>query len=77
MSSRTMFFVQDCPTCGRRVRVNVEYLGKAIQCRSCRAVFVACDPEQESSCSDSSSALLRRVDELLGIEEEKEVPSMR
>ena len=75
MSSQPMF-VQECPTCGRRVRVNVAYLGKAIQCRNCRAVFVASDPEQDSACEDSSSALLRRVDELLGIEQDERMPTV-
>lgn len=69
------FFVQDCPTCGRRVRVNVAYLGKSIQCRNCRAVFVATDPSQDSSSCDSSSALLRRVDELLGVDQEEHASS--
>lgn len=65
MSTAT-FFVQQCPTCGRRLRVCVEYLGKRIQCRHCRATLVARDPENEPSWVDSQSPLMRRVDELLG-----------
>lgn len=65
MSTAT-FFVQQCPTCGRRLRVCVEYLGKKIQCRHCRGMLVARDPEVEPSWVDSQSALMRRVDELLG-----------
>ena len=43
MSSSATFFIQECPTCGRKVRVCVEYLGMEIQCRHCHAVFVAVD----------------------------------
>jgi hypothetical protein len=67
MSNHTTFFVQQCPTCGRRLRICVEYLGKSIQCRHCRAIFTACDPELSPSCSQESNALLQRVDELLNI----------
>ena len=67
--STAMFFVQQCPTCGRRLRVCVEYLGKRIQCRHCRGTLVARDPETDSSWGDSQSALMRRVDELLGVAE--------
>jgi len=64
-----MFFVQQCPTCGRRLRVCVEYLGKRIQCRHCRGTLVARDPEDDSSWGDSPPALRRRVDELRGVSE--------
>ena len=67
--STAMFFVQQCPTCGRRLRVCVEYLGKRIQCRHCRGTLVARDPEDDSPWGDSQSALMRRVDELLGVSE--------
>ena len=65
--STAMFFVQQCPTCGRRLRVCVEYLGKQIQCRHCRGTLVARDPENDPSWGDSQSALMRRVDELLAM----------
>ncbi len=66
MSSAT-FFVQQCPTCGRRLRVCVEYLGKRIQCRHCRGTLIARDPENSPSWGDAQSALMRRVDELLEV----------
>jgi hypothetical protein len=65
--STAMFFVQQCPTCGRRLRVCVEYLGKKIQCRHCRGTLVARDPSNDPSWGDSQSDLMRRVDELLGM----------
>lgn len=65
--STAMFFVQQCPTCGRRLRVCVEYLGKKIQCRHCRGTLVARDPDNDPSWGNSQSDLMRRVDELLGM----------
>jgi len=65
-TSTAMFFVQQCPSCGRRLRVCVEYLGKRIQCRHCRGTLIARDPEEGSSWEDSSSRPGRRVDELVG-----------
>ena len=65
MSSST-YFDQVCPTCGRRLMIRVEYLGKRLVCQHCQGKFLAsasigppCD------CSQSGSDLLRRADELL------------
>jgi recombinational DNA repair protein (RecF pathway) len=61
-----MYFVQECPTCGRRVQVRVSYLGKRIACRHCGAQFAACDPQSpEYLLLDSSLTLLTRADQLL------------
>ena len=65
MPTRAVFFVQECPTCSRRVRVCVEYLGKRIQCRHCRGDFVARDPVNGLDSTEEDSALLQRVDQLL------------
>ena len=60
------YFVQACPTCGRKLQVRVTYLGKRIACHHCSAQFAACDPQSpESLTSDSSVTLLARVDQLL------------
>ena len=60
------YFVQECPTCGRRLQVRVNYLGKRVACRHCGAQFAACDPQSpEYPPADSSLALLARVDQLL------------
>jgi hypothetical protein len=53
----------------------VEYLGKTIQCRHCRGVLTARDPESGSSLGDPQSALMRRVDELLTATEELARPT--
>ena len=60
------YFVQECPTCGRRLQVRVIYLGKRVACRHCGAQFAACDPHSpEYPPSDSGLALLTRADQLL------------
>ena len=62
----TTYFNQDCPTCGRGLRVRVEYLGKPVVCQHCGGQFEACDPTTDS-CSTSLSGLglIERADELL------------
>jgi hypothetical protein len=60
------YFVQACPTCGRKLQVRVTHLGKRIACQHCSAQFAACDPQSpEFLTSDSSVTLLARVDQLL------------
>ncbi len=64
--SLATYFVQDCPTCGRRLQVRVSYLGKIVVCQHCRGPFEACDPaSRPASASDSGFALLARAEELL------------
>ena len=58
-------FVQPCPTCGRRLEVNVELLGRAVACQHCQAEFVAADPSSSVSVLDDDAALLSRVDQML------------
>jgi len=58
------YFVQECPTCGRRLQIRVEYLGKSVVCQHCRGRLTACDPTT-NRCGDLPDALLRRVEELI------------
>jgi len=58
------YFDQDCPTCGRRLRIRVEYLGRNMACDHCHGRFVA----RDSSGTGGDAAeidLLRRAEELL------------
>jgi len=60
------YFIQECPTCGRRLQIRVEYLGKTVVCQHCQGRFIARDPAGvpgESGGGDNE--LLRRADELL------------
>ena len=64
--SNSTYFVQECPTCGRNLRIRVVYLGRQVVCQHCQAGFEACDPQSAAyPPSDSGIAILRRADELL------------
>lgn len=69
--SRSTYFVQECPTCGRSLQVCVEYLGRQVVCQHCHGRFEASDPtnaaplNSQSGASQSGIDLLRRADELL------------
>jgi hypothetical protein len=64
--SNPTYFLQDCPTCGRRLQIRVEYLGRTVVCQHCRGNLTATDPASiRTDCEDSSGALLRRADQLL------------
>jgi hypothetical protein len=64
--SNPTFFVQECPTCGRRLQIRVEYLGRSVVCRHCQGSLTAADPtNMRCDCNASANALLRRADELL------------
>ncbi len=64
MSSPT-YFIEECPTCGRRVQVRVEYLGRQVVCRHCRGSFIARGATGRTDPSESVDPLLQRADELL------------
>jgi hypothetical protein len=60
------YFVQECPTCGRRLQIRVEYLGKRVVCQHCQGTFVAAEASGSRGASDDDgSVLLRRANELL------------
>ncbi len=64
--SNSTYFVQECPTCGRRLQIRVEYLGKQVVCQHCQGRFVASDPSNVRIDGPmGSNAILRRADELL------------
>jgi DNA-directed RNA polymerase subunit RPC12/RpoP len=64
--TRSTYFVQECPTCGRNLQVRVQYLGKQVVCQHCGARFEACDPSSGAYPPPSSSlSLLERAEQLL------------
>jgi hypothetical protein len=64
--SKSTFFVQECPTCGRNLQIRVKYLGREVICQHCHARFEACDPAHGiCSTSDSGLSLLERAEKLL------------
>jgi hypothetical protein len=70
------YFVQDCPTCGRKLNIRVEYLGRKVVCQHCNGNFVAWDPDNAPptnppSTSLSGTKLLERAQELIDLAESK------
>ena len=65
--SNSVYYTQECPTCGRSLRIRVGYLGKNVVCQHCEASFLAIDPASalDQDPLESSSSLLQRADELL------------
>ncbi len=65
--SRSTYFLQECPTCGRNLNIRVVYLGKRVHCEHCGAPFLACDAttQELGSHDHSGTALLRRAEQLL------------
>ncbi len=63
-------FVQECPTCGRRLQVRVSLLGRSIGCPHCQAEFVA---SLRSEPGVQSNDLLARAEMLLNSSESSEV----
>ncbi len=64
--TRATFFVQECPTCGRRLQVKVMYLGKKVVCQHCSGSFEARDPANAMADPAASGvALLQRAEQLL------------
>lgn len=62
----SIYFVQECPTCGRSLQIRVAYLGKQVVCQHCNGRLEACDPASTARAPEQSgSDLLRRADELL------------
>jgi ribosomal protein L37AE/L43A len=64
MSGAT-YFVRECPTCGRRLQIRLEYLGHVVACQHCNGKFAATDPALASEPVSESAELLSRVDQLL------------
>jgi hypothetical protein len=60
------YFIQECPTCGRRLQIRVEYLGRRVVCQHCQGHLIAADPANARyDRAELGNALLRRADELL------------
>jgi DNA-directed RNA polymerase subunit RPC12/RpoP len=61
--SHPIYYIQECPTCGRNLRVRVVYLGKRVVCKHCSSEFLAFDPSSGDTLCGSS--ILERADQLL------------
>ena len=63
--SNATFFLQECPTCGRRLQVRVVYLGRDLACPHCCGRFEARDPSMPRHTPPADQTLLQKADELL------------
>ena len=60
------YFNQQCPICGRGLKVRVAYLGRKVVCQHCDGTFQASDPESgEPLPMESGLGLLSRAQELI------------
>jgi DNA-directed RNA polymerase subunit RPC12/RpoP len=60
------YFTQECPTCGRRLQIRVDYLGKKVVCQHCRGELLALDASSNRYPeSRPAENLLRRANKLL------------
>lgn len=60
------FFYQECPTCGRALRVRINYLGKTVVCEHCQGSFTAHDPQNAAEVPETHEpSPLERAEELL------------
>lgn len=64
--SSPSYFVQACPTCGRILHVQVNFLGKTVVCAHCKGDFVATDSSNRLDI-EPASCLMSRADELLAM----------
>ncbi|QDU76102.1 hypothetical protein Pan97_31470 [Bremerella volcania] len=64
---KVTYFVQPCPTCGRKLQVKVEYLGLEVSCQHCGAGFISHDPDMISPpLTNPVEDALHKADAYLG-----------
>jgi hypothetical protein len=64
--SKPVYFVRECPTCGRHLHIRVEYLGKKVVCQHCHGKLEARDPAAaDGPIIDPAESILLRADALL------------
>ncbi len=64
------FTTQVCPTCGRSLRIHVDFMQERVVCKHCHADFVATGSRPDSPPQDCwRSNLLERANELLELVE--------
>ena len=63
--SNCTYFSLECPTCGRRLQIRVEYLGRKVQCQHCGGMLTACDPAGTRYTIPGSTTLLEQAEVLL------------
>ncbi len=73
--SRATYFLQSCPTCGRRLEIRIELLGKTLACSHCHARFEAqYRSDRAHDASMPAGSILDRVDQLLAAGDDYPLP---
>jgi hypothetical protein len=64
--SKHVYFVRECPTCGRHLHIRVEYLGKKVVCQHCHGKLEARDPAAaDGPIIDPAQSILLRAEAFL------------
>jgi hypothetical protein len=50
------FFYQECPVCGRSLRIRVQYYGREMSCTHCKGEFVAGQAEDSRQIGEEPTA---------------------
>lgn len=64
----TAHFFQECPTCGRHLRMKAEYLGRRMSCLHCEGEFIATDRESRFDAVESRASGLQSLQSALRID---------
>ncbi len=59
------YFLQECPSCGRKLQIRVAHMGRNVACQHCQKTFLATDPANAPADDLTESTLLQRADQLL------------
>jgi len=69
------YFQQPCPTCGRRLLIRVEHLGRQVSCSHCCRLFTARDAsQQDGDPADDGRSVTARAERLLALLEASSRP---
>jgi len=62
------YYIQICPTCGRRLEVKIEYIGLEVSCYHCRARFIAENIRSQplSGFHDSDTMMMSKNEGAMG-----------
>lgn len=69
--ANTTYMLHECPVCGRRLQIRVEYLGNRVSCSHCGGTFEVTDNQTRHAAPGAHLSLLERAEQLL------ETPDLR
>ena len=64
------FFMRPCPTCGRRLEVQICYLGQSLSCPHCHSKFVATSFDDSEEDPTDVDRVLRDAERYLATVDE-------